>query len=118
MERKHRHPGRWATGLAIFAGLWTSGSGPDRPVKEAAPASDPAVVPVPRDPATGVRAEMRNVHFQVARGVILDIARLRGRLLATDSSRPPTLDDKQSFVLDIESAEIAIDTASLGTLLT
>ena len=70
-----------------------------------------------RDSSVAVQAEMRNIHFQIARGVVLNIARLRGALLPATQSRPPTLDDKQSFTLQIVSAEISIDTASLGNLL-
>lgn len=61
---------------------------------------------------------MRNIHFQIAPGVVLAIARLRGALLPVTPARSPTLDDKRSFTLEIASAEISIDTASLGTLLT
>jgi hypothetical protein len=64
-----------------------------------------------------VHAEMRNVHFQIAPGVWLDIARLTGRLIPRDSTRAPVLDDKHSFSLEIATAEISIDTASLGNLL-
>ena len=70
-----------------------------------------------RDSSVAVQAEMRNIHFQIASGVVLNIARLRGALLPATQSRPPTLDDKQSFTLQIVSAEISIDTASLGNLL-
>ncbi len=73
---------------------------------------------VSRDTTTGVTAEMRNIHFQIAPGVVLAIARLRGALLPVTTSQPPTLDDKRSFTLAITSAEISIDTASLGNLLT
>jgi hypothetical protein len=73
---------------------------------------------VGRDSSVAVQAEMRNIHFQIASGVVLNIARLRGALLPTTTSRPPTLDDKQSFTLQIVTAEISIDTASLGNLLT
>jgi len=72
---------------------------------------------VDRDSSVAVQAEMRNIHFQIASGVVLNIARLRGALLPATQSRPPTLDDKQSFTLQIVSAEISIDTASLGNLL-
>ena len=72
----------------------------------------------PRDrPSGSVASEMRNVHFQIAPGVFLDIARLTGRLISRDSARPPVLDDKHSFSLEIETAEISINTASLGNLL-
>lgn len=61
---------------------------------------------------------MRNIHFQIASGVVLDIARLRGALLPSRAGRAPFLDEPRSFILQITSAEISIDTASLGNLLT
>ena len=76
----------------------------------AAPEPDP-------DTTTAVQAEMRNIHFEIARGVVLKIARLRGALVPLDPGRPPSLDDKGSYTLMISSAEISIDTASLGNLL-
>jgi len=79
---------------------------------------DVASTDLDRDSTVAVQAEMRNIHFQIARGVVLDIARLRGALVPVTTSRPPTLDDKRSFALQITSAEISIDTASLGNLLT
>ena len=60
---------------------------------------------------------MGNVDFHIAPGVILRISRLAGELIATRPDSPAALDDKQSFTLRIHSARIAIDTASLSTLL-
>ena len=83
-----------------------------------------AGVPAPRadppdpDTSSAVQAEMRNIHFEIASGVVLNIARLRGALLPVGPGQPPTLDDKRSFTLRITSAQISIDTASLGNLLT
>lgn len=74
--------------------------------------------PVDPDSTAAVQAEMRNIHFQIAPGVVLAIARLRGALLPVTASQPPTLDDKRSFTLQITTGEISIDTASLGNLLT
>jgi hypothetical protein len=60
---------------------------------------------------------MRNVDFHIDSGIVLHIARLRGQLLPSQPGTPAALDDKQSFILNIQSAEIAIDTVSLSTLL-
>jgi hypothetical protein len=67
--------------------------------------------------ATEVGAEMRNVDFHIDSGIVLSIKRLRGALVPTHSGVPPRLDDKLSYVLEIHSAAISIDTASLTTLL-
>lgn len=60
---------------------------------------------------------MRNVHLHVDATTILQIARLRGALVATENTRPPTFDDKNSFVVRIDSAEIALTMSSLTRLL-
>jgi hypothetical protein len=83
-----------------------------------APRDSIAVDSLRADSGTAVRAEMRNVLFQIAPGVILRIERLQGRLRPTRDTVPPILDDKLSFALEITSARISIDTASLGNLLT
>lgn len=60
---------------------------------------------------------MRRVDFHIDDGIILGIERLRGELLPTAPGGVPTFDMKQSFILNIHSAIIAIDTLSLSTLL-
>ena len=111
---------RTAILLAVSASICgPSETGRATPGPDPASLADAAVLDtLGRDSSRAVQAEMRNIHFQVADGVVLDIARLRGRLLPTTSSRPPVLDDPGSFTLQITSGEISIDTASLGNLLT
>jgi hypothetical protein len=79
-----------------------------------APASD---VRVDGKATDNVDAEMRHVDFHIDSGIVLHIARLRGLLSPTVAGTPPTFDDKRSFTLVMHSAEIAIDTSSLGVLL-
>jgi hypothetical protein len=64
-----------------------------------------------------VQAEMRDVNFHVDSDIVLHIRRLRGELVPTETNVPPSLDDKQSFILSMGSSEIAIDVVSLSTLL-
>lgn len=82
----------------------------------------PPLLPAPSlaspDTTRAVQAEMRNVDFRVDSGVVLEISRLRGALIPTSDTAPPAFDDRGSFTLDISTAAIAIDTASLGNLLT
>lgn len=66
---------------------------------------------------SGVDVEFRRVDFHLEEGIVLHIERLRGELVPTSASKPPTFDDKSSFTLHIASADMAIDTASLATLL-
>lgn len=60
---------------------------------------------------------MKNVHLQVADGVILKIRSLRGALLRTAESRPPVFDIRDSFVIRIDAGEIAMSAASLTALM-
>jgi len=85
----------------------------------------PEPLPPPPEPALAVldttrvvQAEMRNVGFQIDSGVVLEISRLRGTLIPTSDTAPPAINDPRSFTLSISTAAIAIDTASLGNLLT
>ena len=83
-----------------------------------AASTQPKVAPgAPAENSRAVGAEMQNVDFHIDSDVVLRIKRLRGELIPTRSSEPPRLDDKLSFTLGIHSAEISIDTVSLGILL-
>lgn len=94
--------------LVLAAGC---GGGTPQPL----PPPPPEVV---LDTTRAVQAEMRNVDFSIADGVVLEIARLRGELIPVSGTAPAAFNDPRSFVLSIASAAIAIDTASLGALLT
>jgi hypothetical protein len=58
---------------------------------------------------------MRNVRLHPAPGVVLDVARLRGRLVATKGSLP-VFDDQQSFHIDVEGAALSLDAPSVTAL--
>jgi hypothetical protein len=83
---------------------------------EAAP--PPPLEPLVHDTSRAVETEMRNVDFGIDSGIVLEISRLRGRLIPTSDTAPPAFNDPRSFTLSIGSAAIAIDTASLSALLT
>src|SRR2546428_2846824 len=61
--------------------------------------------------------EMKNVDFHVDDTIILRIKSLRGALLRRNKSTPPVFDDKQSFIIRIDSGTIGIRTDSLADLL-
>jgi hypothetical protein len=70
-----------------------------------------------QDKPVEVQVQMRNVALHVDDATILQIARLRGALVSTDKGRPPIFDDKNSFIVRIDSAEIALTMDSLTRLL-
>ncbi|HEX3876150.1 MAG TPA: hypothetical protein VHW24_04145 [Bryobacteraceae bacterium] len=60
---------------------------------------------------------MKNVNFIVANGVTLEIRNLRGELMPTKPGVPVTFNDVSSFQAAIDTAEVALSTDSLTTLL-
>ena len=67
--------------------------------------------------AENVAVQMRHVAFHVDSTIVLGIDYLRGELQPTSPEHSPYFDDKQSFVLAIDSARIGITPASLSMLL-
>jgi hypothetical protein len=64
-----------------------------------------------------VQAQMRNVAFHVDSTAVLAIHYARGALRRTAPQHPPYLDDKRSFVLDLDTARIGISPASLAMVI-
>jgi hypothetical protein len=63
------------------------------------------------------RTRFANVNFHVAPGVVLEIRSLDGVMSSLTPGAPVVFDDKRSFVIRIATAEVALDTASLGHLM-
>jgi hypothetical protein len=59
-----------------------------------------------------VRATMQNVDFHLTDRIVAHISNLTGKLTPTQPGIP-TFDDKKSFMLDIDSANITVSAASL-----
>src|SRR5690242_20271176 len=66
--------------------------------------------------AHAVEVQMRNVMYHFTDKIAVYIRRLHGNLVPQKSDLP-VFDDKDSFTLDISSAEIAMSTDSLANLL-
>jgi hypothetical protein len=64
-----------------------------------------------------VQAQMRNVAFHVDSTTVLAIHYARGALRRTAPEHPAYLDDKNSFVLDLDTARIGISPAALSQVL-
>lgn len=63
-----------------------------------------------------VEVQMRNVMYHFSDNVAVRIRQLRGQLLPT-TEKLPVFDDKESFVIRIASAEIAMTTDALANVL-
>lgn len=75
------------------------------------------VSPSADDTPIEVQVQMRNVRLHVDETTVLQIARLRGALVSTRGGHPPVFDDKHSFTVRIDSAQIALSMDSLTRLL-
>jgi hypothetical protein len=68
-------------------------------------------------PERVVQAQMRNVAFHVDSTTVLAIHYARGALRRTAPEHPAYLDDKNSFVLDLDTARFGISPAALSQVL-
>jgi hypothetical protein len=73
--------------------------------------------PTERPGRQPVEVEMSNVDLHVTSDITLNIRHLRGRFVTVGRAEMPVLDDKHSYVVAIDSAEIALSMASLNALM-
>jgi hypothetical protein len=60
---------------------------------------------------------MKNVHLHVAAGVVLHVRQLRGEMVSKAPGTPPLFDDQRSFLINMFSADVSMDMASLSNLM-
>ncbi len=63
-----------------------------------------------------VAVDMRNVDLHVSDDITLHVTRLQGRFVAVGRSSP-FLDNKQSYTVDVDAGEIALDVDSLNRVM-
>jgi hypothetical protein len=85
-------------------------------------AAAPGIVASQNSPANDkqegtVQAQMRNVTFHFSDTVAVEIKSLNGELVPLGKNEFPVFDDKDSFNLRISTAEIAIDSSNLASVL-
>lgn len=121
-SRRSSHWGRWTllvlaalVGSTLLSTLLVLQCAPTAP---ASSQSEPYRPPVAAaDSSETVRAEMRNVDYHVDPDVILHIRYLKGALVPFSESTPPVFEDGATYAMRIASAEIFVDTVSLGRLI-
>jgi hypothetical protein len=89
-------------------------------VDEHPPTAETAAAPAHPSPQTGkqaVEVEMSHVDLHVSADITLAVKHLRGRFEPAGKAAIPYLDDKQSYVVAIDSAEIAMDMPSLNAMM-
>ena len=62
---------------------------------------------------TETQVEMVNVNLHLDPALVLRIRHLEGQFLPTRKGRPPTFDDKLSYIVAIDSAEVGVSMASM-----
>ena len=65
----------------------------------------------------GVQLEMKNVRLHVDDGIVLDVTRLRGVMVARNEGAAPVFDDQRSYILHLQTGEMSMDMASLQNLM-
>ena len=102
-------------GPALFLG--GCGAGKDKVSAPIAQSKDipPSAVEVPGNHQTHV--EMVNVDLHLDAALILHIHYLSGQFLSTRKGQPPAFDDKMSYVVAIDSAEVGVSAASMSHVL-
>ena len=105
-------------GLTLAVMLVCAACGGDRPA--AAPAPDAGgAAKAAQEPSSGgpTSIRMRRVLLHVTPTATLRIDSLSGRLRSTQRGEAPYFDDPTSFRIDLDSAAISVDAASLSALL-
>lgn len=75
----------------------------------------PAILEASDDSTT--RTEFHNVDFHMTSDVVLNIAFLRGAMRSVAKGQPVVFDDKRSFVIEIDSAQVGLTPSNLANLM-
>jgi hypothetical protein len=83
------------------------------------PAIGTAAIPIPTEAESRepTQTQMQNVGFHVDESTVLNIHRLRGEMASKQTGAPLNLDNKNSFVLRVDTAEIGMSGPSLENLM-
>lgn len=73
--------------------------------------------PASASPDSVTWTEMQNVHFRLTESVALTIHHLRGRMHSLRKGKPIFFDRPESFLIEIDSAEVGMSSQNLSNLL-
>jgi hypothetical protein len=73
--------------------------------------------PPDRTDSSPTGTEMKDVDFQIAEGIVLQVRHLRGESVSVRPGQPVILDDKNSYRIRIETAETAIGYPDMSRLM-
>ena len=101
-------------GIAILLASCSSG-GNKLKTSSQSPEQTAAKPMEPRGPVeTETQVEMVNVNMHVDPKLVLHIRHLTGKFVPTRKGQPPTFDDTLSYILAIDSGEVAVSMASMS----
>jgi hypothetical protein len=116
----HNRTGRFAAlavaicsvqGAALFLGGCSAGRDKSAPVEQS---QDTAPAPAGAPGNAQTQVEMVNVNIHLDPSLILHIHYLSGQFLPTKKGQPPAFDDKLSYIVAIDSAEVGVSAASMS----
>jgi hypothetical protein len=98
---------------AILLASCGSGGNHSKPISQAPAPEAPPPAAVSESAAAETQVEMVNVNIHLDNELILHIRRLEGKFLPTRKGQPPTFDDNLSYIVAIDSGEVAVSMASM-----
>jgi hypothetical protein len=98
--------------VAICACAQQQPTAPEKPATSAPASEKPAE---PKHDAN-VRTQMHNVKFRFTENVAVNIKTLSGALVPTPGHELPVIDDKNSFLIHIDSADTTIDPVDMANV--
>jgi hypothetical protein len=99
---------------AVFLAACRSGSLQSKPASQQ-PGQTLAQPPEVEEVAQpDVQIEMMNVNVHLDPDLVLHVHHLTGKFLSTRKGQPPIFDDKSSYIVAIDSAEVGISMASMS----
>ena len=106
-------------GAALLLG--GCGGGKEKAVASSKPTTEPGPIEpdIPPDPvqvskSTQTQVEFVNVNIHLDPSLILHIHHLSGQFLPTTKGHPPAFDDKLSYIVAIDSAEVGVSAESMS----
>jgi hypothetical protein len=102
----------WFAAVVVLVSC-RSGNNPSKPASQppAQAAAEPPGIHQPAEAETQVEFVNVNIHLDPV--LVLHIRHLVGKFLPTRKGQPPTFDDKLSYIVAIDSAEVGVSLASM-----
>jgi hypothetical protein len=101
----------------VCVGIVAAGCGRQATPAPVPPTAQASPVVGPASGLDGIAASFRHVNLDVDDGIVLEISRLDGALVSARPGVLPTFDDPSSFIVRIDSGEVAMSPLSLSHLL-